>query len=177
MPGARDTPSYTHVVLFVTVVVAVFALILASKVMIVVPKDSVFVVERLGAYRATLTPGLHFIAPFIDRIAYRHSMLPKFEQFTDHAISRDNVPFSITSAFRWEIAEPRRATYATHDLHAFVTGVVRAQQREWVANHSSDDVRAATRQLEADVARAATSAAESAGVRIVEMTVQQVERG
>lgn len=163
--------------LFAFGVVAAFALIMLSKMLIVVPKDFVFVVERLGAYRATLTPGLHFLAPFVDRVAYRHSVLPRFEQFVDHAISHDNVPFSITSAFRWELADARRATYATPDLAQFVNGVVRAQQREWVAKHQGDEVREATRQLEADVTRAANDAAETAGVRILELTVQQVERG
>jgi regulator of protease activity HflC (stomatin/prohibitin superfamily) len=162
--------------LIVAAVVAVFVLVALSKMLVVVPEGSVFVVERLGVYRATLRPGLHFLTPFVDRVAHRHPMTPRAQEITDHAISRDNVPLSLTIAFRWAIADAQLATYAAADLPAFVQGVVRSQLREWVAGRSGDEVRESTRQLEADVARAVTAATESAGIRIEEVTVQRIER-
>lgn len=55
-------------ILFVAVVIFIF------KSLAVVPQQHAYIVERLGRYHATLTPGLNIITPFIDRIAYKHSL-------------------------------------------------------------------------------------------------------
>jgi regulator of protease activity HflC (stomatin/prohibitin superfamily) len=56
---------------FVLLVIAIIFVVQAVKV---VPQQSALVVERLGKYHATLTPGLTFLLPFIDRVAYKHSL-------------------------------------------------------------------------------------------------------
>jgi regulator of protease activity HflC (stomatin/prohibitin superfamily) len=56
-------------------VVAVFAAILiVLKSLKVVPQQSAWIVERLGRYHGTLGAGLNIIAPFVDRIAYKHNL-------------------------------------------------------------------------------------------------------
>ena len=58
---------------YVVVLAAVVALFITQTVK-VVPQQSAWVVERLGKYHATLNPGLNFLVPFIDKVAYRHSL-------------------------------------------------------------------------------------------------------
>ena len=157
-------------------VVVLFGIILFSKSWIRVPDGMAFVVGRLGQYERTLPAGTHFVMPFIDHVASRHSLVPKSGEIADTAISYDNLPVRIASTFRWRIVDARKASYEVADVTEYVTGVVRSRQREWLGRHAWKDIQETTRQLESDVARAAGEDAARAGVEIVEVTVQRVER-
>ena len=52
----------------------VIAVIFVIRSIKVVPQQNAWVVERLGKYHATLTPGLNLLVPFVDRVAYKHSL-------------------------------------------------------------------------------------------------------
>ena len=58
----------------IALVLAVIAIIFVMQTIKIVPQQNAWVVERLGKYHRTLTPGLNFVVPFVDRVAYRHSL-------------------------------------------------------------------------------------------------------
>ena len=58
----------------IILVIALFVLIVFLKTARVVPQKTVFIIERLGKYRATLEAGFHILVPFMDKVAYRHSL-------------------------------------------------------------------------------------------------------
>ncbi|MFZ8477469.1 SPFH domain-containing protein, partial [Staphylococcus aureus] len=58
----------------IALIILVIAAIFVARSIKVVPQQHAWVVERLGKYHATLTPGLNFLVPFIDRLAYKHSL-------------------------------------------------------------------------------------------------------
>ena len=97
------------IVAFGFVFVVVIVLI---KTAIVVPQQSGFVVERLGKYSKTLNAGFHILFPFIERIAYRHSLK---EQATDIdeqiCITRDNVQVGVDGVLYLQVLDPGRASY------------------------------------------------------------------
>ena len=141
-----------------------------------VPDDMAYVVERLGRYHRTLTSGSHFLTPVIDRVAFRHSLLPKRGEIADTAISYDNLPVRITSTFRWRIVDAQKASYDVASVDEYMTGVVKARQREWLGRHAWKNIRETTRQFEADVARAAGEDAARVGAEVVDVSVVSVER-
>jgi regulator of protease activity HflC (stomatin/prohibitin superfamily) len=58
----------------IALVLLVIAAIFIFRAIKVVPQQNAWVVERLGKYHGTLTPGLNFLVPFVDRLAYKHSL-------------------------------------------------------------------------------------------------------
>lgn len=58
----------------ITIVIAVIAAIFIIRSIKIVPQQNAWIVERLGKYSVTLTPGLKFLIPFIDKVAYKHSL-------------------------------------------------------------------------------------------------------
>ena len=56
----------------VALVIAVIAIVFVVRTLKIVPQQHAWVVERLGKYDRTLTPGLQFVIPFVERVGYRH---------------------------------------------------------------------------------------------------------
>jgi regulator of protease activity HflC (stomatin/prohibitin superfamily) len=92
----------------------------------VVPQQNAWVVERLGKFNEVLEPGLNIIIPFIDRVAYRHSLkevpLDVAEQV---CITKDNTQLAVDGLIYYQVTDPRLASYGTSD---YVTAIVQLSQ-------------------------------------------------
>jgi regulator of protease activity HflC (stomatin/prohibitin superfamily) len=108
-----------------------FAIIALAAVFVVegvrvVPQQSAWVVERLGKFNEVLEPGLNIIIPFIDRVAYRHSLkevpLDVAEQV---CITKDNTQLAVDGLIYYQVTDPRLASYGTSD---YVTAIVQLSQ-------------------------------------------------
>ena len=92
----------------------------------VVPQQNAWVVERLGKFNEVLEPGLNIIIPFIDRVAYRHSLkevpLDVAEQV---CITKDNTQLVVDGLIYFQVTDPRLASYGTSD---YVTAIVQLAQ-------------------------------------------------
>ena len=58
----------------IALIIAIIAILFVSRTFKIVPQQHAWVVERLGRYDRTLVPGLKLIIPFVDRVAYKHSL-------------------------------------------------------------------------------------------------------
>ena len=97
--------------IFALVLVAV-ALLFAVQGIKVVPQQTAWVVERLGKFHAVLNPGLNIIIPFIDRVAYRHSLkeIP-LDTPSQVCITRDNTQLTVDGVLYFQVTDPKRASY------------------------------------------------------------------
>lgn len=162
--------------LIVAIALAVIGMVVIKTGVIVVPRDSAYVVERLGAYRDTIMAGLHVLAPFIDRIAFRYTLQPQQRELTDVCITEDNVTVNVTSSYRWRIVDPHRFAYNAADGAEFVASLVRTHHRKWIGSRSLKDARESTRAMEASVVTSVTDAVREVGAEIVSANVYTVAR-
>lgn len=87
------------------------AMILAYMIRIV-PQAEAYVVERLGAYNATWTTGVHFLVPFVDRIANKLTLKEIVKDFDPQpVITKDNVTMQIDTVVYFQITDPKLYTY------------------------------------------------------------------
>ncbi|HYB13027.1 MAG TPA: stomatin-like protein, partial [Myxococcota bacterium] len=95
---------------------ALLTLMVVAKSATIVPQQAAFVVERLGRYQKTLQAGFHILVPFIDRIAYRHTLK---EQPIDVAeqvcITKDNVQVTVDGILYLKVLDPERGSYGVAD--------------------------------------------------------------
>jgi regulator of protease activity HflC (stomatin/prohibitin superfamily) len=77
-------------------VVLVVAIIFVARSLKVVPQQNAWVIERLGKFHGTLSPGLNILIPFVDRVAYRHSLkeIP-LDVPSQVCITRDNTQLKV----------------------------------------------------------------------------------
>ena len=92
--------------------VVVLGIIILVKTAIVVPQQSAFVVERLGKFNRKLDAGFHILVPFLERIAYKHTLK---EQAVDIAeqicITKDNVQVGVDGVLYMQVLDAPRASY------------------------------------------------------------------
>lgn len=100
------------VVIVVVVVVVIFVLVALARSIRIIPQGSAGIVERLGAYHTTLTPGLKILIPFIDRLRPLLDMREQVVSFPPQpVITEDNLVVSIDTVVFFQVTDARAATY------------------------------------------------------------------
>src|SRR5438105_2620546 len=100
------------VALIVILVVALFVIIMLARTVRIVPQANAGIVERLGRYRRTLTPGLAIVVPFIDRLRPLIDLREQVVSFKPQpVITEDNLVVSIDSVIYFQVTDPKSATY------------------------------------------------------------------
>lgn len=101
--------------IFITVIVAMIVLLIASNVRIV-PQSQVYIIERLGAFKEIWNTGLHFKIPIIETIRAKISLKEKVLDFKPQAvITSDNVTISIDTVIFYQVLDPKRLVYGVED--------------------------------------------------------------
>ena len=100
----------------VTGVIAIVAVIVIIRTAVVVPQQTAAVVENLGKYSRTLKPGFNVLIPFIERVAYKHSLKENaFDIPEQICITRDNVQVGVDGVLYLQVLNPERASYGIGD--------------------------------------------------------------
>lgn len=94
------------------VIVVVIALLIVVSCIKIVPQASAVILERLGAYKATWSVGIHFKAPFIDKVARKVSLKEQVVDFAPQpVITKDNVTMRIDTVVFFQITDPKLYAY------------------------------------------------------------------
>ena len=89
------------------IVIAVVVVIVLAKTATVVPQQSAFVIENLGKYSRTLQAGFHILIPFVERVAYRHSLKEIAIDIAEQiCITRDNVQVGVDAVLYMQVLDP-----------------------------------------------------------------------
>ena len=156
-------------------IVVVFLLVVgASLAVVIVPVDSVYVIERMGRYRKTLPVGFNVIMPIADRVAFKHTMALQTRELSDIYETKDQRRTSLASAFRFRVLNAQRASYGAADYLASLLETVRASQKRYIEGEAWDSLRENTRLLENEVLRNVDAFAETVGVKVLEYEVRDL---
>jgi regulator of protease activity HflC (stomatin/prohibitin superfamily) len=98
--------------LVIVLVVVVFVLVVLARTIRIVPQARAGVIERLGRYQRTLTPGLAIVVPFVDRLRPLIDLREQVVSFPPQpVITEDNLVVNIDSVIYFQVTEPKAATY------------------------------------------------------------------
>ncbi len=102
--------------LIVALAIVVVAVIIIAKTAVVVPQQNAYVIEKLGKFSRTLKAGFHILFPFMDRIAYRHTLKEQAIDIPEQiCITKDNVQVGVDGILYLQILDAARASYGISD--------------------------------------------------------------
>jgi regulator of protease activity HflC (stomatin/prohibitin superfamily) len=161
--------------LIVAVVVAVFAMIVISKIVRVVPQQQGWVVERLGKYYDTLGAGLHILWPFFDTVRYKHSLkeiaLDVPEQI---CITKDNVQVGVDGVLYFKILNPERASYGISDYTYAISQLAQTNLRSEIGKIDLDRTFEERTNINIQVVQEVDKASESWGVKVLRYEIKNI---
>lgn len=114
----------------VRLVVLAVVITFIVKSVTIVPQQHVWVVKRLGKFHATLSPGLKIVIPFIDRIAYKHSLkgIP-LDTPSQVYITKDNTQLAVDGVLYFQVTDPQRASYGSSNDIVAITQLAQTTLR------------------------------------------------
>jgi regulator of protease activity HflC (stomatin/prohibitin superfamily) len=159
----------------VTLALFVVALIVVIQAIRVVPQQHAFVVERLGRFYAVLQPGLNFVIPFIDRIAYRHDLreIP-FDVPSQICITKDNTQLQVDGILYFQVTDPRLASYGSSNFQVAITQLAQTTLRSVIGRMELDRTFEERDHINATVVAALDQAAANWGVKVLRYEIKDL---
>lgn len=156
-------------------VLIIFAVIFIYKSVKVVPQQDAWVVERFGKFNAVLQPGLNFIIPLIDKIAYRHSLkeIP-LDTSSQICITKDNTQLQVDGVLYFQVTNPELASYGTSDYVMAITQLAQTSLRSVIGTMSLDKTFEERDEINARVVQAVDEAAQTWGVKVLRYEIKDL---
>ena len=161
--------------LIVTAVLVLLAIIVVVKTAKVVPQQNAYIVENLGKYSRTLTAGFHILVPFLDRIAYRHTLK---EQAIDVAeqicITSDNVQVGVDGVLYLQVLDARNASYGIGDYLFAIAQLAQTTLRSEIGQIELDKTFEERSHINVRVVEELDKASDPWGVKVLRYEIKNI---
>ena len=161
-----------EIVALVLLVVVVVFIVRSVKV---VPQQNAWVVERLGRYHATLTPGLNILVPFVDRLAYKHSLkeIP-LDVPSQICITKDNTQLTVDGILYFQVTDAMRASYGSSNYIVAITQLAQTTLRSVIGRMELDRTFEERDVINSAVVQALDEAALNWGVKVLRYEIKDL---
>ncbi len=159
----------------VALVLLIVAAIFVVRAIKVVPQQSAWVVERLGKYSATLKPGLNVLVPFVDKVAYEHSLkeIP-LDVPSQVCITKDNTQLHVDGILYFQVTDPMRASYGSSNYIVAITQLAQTTLRSIVGRMELDRTFEERDAINTSVVAALDEAALNWGVKVLRYEIKDL---
>ena len=160
------------------VVVAVFLLVVVTlfKGVRLVPQGSKWVVQRLGKYQKSLSPGLNLIIPYIDVVAFKATTKDiVLEIPSQEVITRDNVVIIANAVAYINIISPEKAVYGVEDYELAIRTLVQTSLRSIVGEMTLDDALSSRDQIKAKLKTSISDDIADWGITLKTVEIQDIQ--
>jgi regulator of protease activity HflC (stomatin/prohibitin superfamily) len=165
-----ETRGYALGVFFIAVVAA-----FVVEAVRIVPQQSAVVVERVGRFHNTLEPGLRFIIPFFDRVAYVHSLkevpLDVPEQV---CITKDNTQLAVDGVLYYQVTDPRLASYGSANYIAAITQLAQTTLRSVIGKMELDRTFESREDINRHIVAALDEAGRNWGIKVLRYEIKSL---
>ena len=150
-------------------------IIFGFKSFTVVPQQEAYVVERLGRFHKVLNPGLNILIPFIDRIAYKHTLkeIP-LDVPSQVCITRDNTQLTVDGIIYFQVTDPKLASYGSSNYIMAITQLAQTTLRSVIGRMELDKTFEERDDINATVVASLDEAAVSWGVKVLRYEIKDL---
>ncbi len=146
-----------------------------SKLVLIIPMREKFVVERFGKFRGVLNPGLHFLIPLVDRVAYRHESREQCLNIPHQScISRDNIQIDVDGLLYIKVMDAYKASYGIEDYLNAAINLAQTTVRSEVGKLTLSQTFAERDALNSTLVREIDHASETWGIKVMRYEVMNI---
>jgi len=163
-----------------TSLVAVFGVVLLGiiiliKTAVVVPQQNAFVVERLGRFNRKLDAGFHILFPFIDKVAYKHTLKEQAVDIAEQVcITKDNVQVGVDGVLYLQVLDPARASYGIGDYMFAIAQLAQTTLRSEIGKIDLDRTFEERGTINANVVAELDKASDPWGVKVLRYEIKNI---
>lgn len=159
----------------VAVILFVIAVIFVTQSVKVVPQQHAWVVERLGKYNGTLMPGLNFLVPFVDKVAYKHLLKEvPLDIPSQVCITRDNTQLQVDGILYFQVTDAMRASYGSSNYIMAISQLAQTSLRSVIGKLELDKTFEERDIINAQVVQAIDEAALNWGVKVLRYEIKDL---
>lgn len=159
----------------VGVFLAAFFIALIIEGVRIVPQQNAWVVERLGKFHISLQPGFNLIVPFIDRVAYRHSLKEVPLDIAEQVcITRDNTQLAVDGIIYFQVVDPRLASYGTSDYELAISQLAQTALRSEVGKMELDKTFESRDEINQKIVSVLDEAGRTWGIKVLRYEIKSL---
>ena len=159
----------------VALILLFVAFIIVFKTAVIVPQQMAYVIESFGKYSRTLDAGFHFLLPFVDRIAYRHSLKEEAMDIAEQVcITTDNVQVSVDGVLYLKVLDPERASYGIGNYLFAVSQLTQTTMRSEIGKLELDKTFEARGHINANIVSEVDKASEAWGIKVLRYEIKNI---
>ena len=161
--------------LIIGVAAALLVIFALRRTLIVVPQQSAFIVELLGKYSRTLSAGFHILVPFMENIAYKHSLKERAIDIPEQiCITKDNVQVGIDGVLYLQVLDAARASYGISDYNFAISQLAQTTLRSEIGKIDLDRTFEERGKINVNVVSELDKATEPWGVKVLRYEIKNI---
>jgi regulator of protease activity HflC (stomatin/prohibitin superfamily) len=161
--------------MYVVLAIVVLVFIVLMKTAIVVPQQSAYVVETLGRYSRTIQAGFHILVPFVERIAYKHTLKEEALDIPEQVcITRDNVQVGVDGVLYLQVLDARSASYGITNYKFAIIQLAQTTLRSEIGKIELDRTFEARATINANVVSELDHASAAWGVKVLRYEIKNI---
>jgi regulator of protease activity HflC (stomatin/prohibitin superfamily) len=161
--------------LFVSLGFVVVVIIILLKTATVVPQQNAYVVERLGKFSRTLNAGFHILIPFIEKIAYKHTLKEQAVDIAEQVcITNDNVQVGVDGVLYMQVLDPGRASYGIGNYMFAISQLAQTTLRSEIGKIDLDRTFEERGTINANVVAELDKASDPWGVKVLRYEIKNI---
>jgi regulator of protease activity HflC (stomatin/prohibitin superfamily) len=159
----------------IAIVLLVLVVVFIAKTVKVVPQTNAWVMERLGKFHSVLTPGLNFVIPFVDKVAYKHNLkeIP-LDIASQVCITRDNTQLQVDGILYFQVTDAQRASYGSSNYILAISQLAQTSLRSVIGKLELDKTFEERDIINAQVVAAIDEAALNWGVKVLRYEIKDL---
>lgn len=155
---------------------AIAAVVTIVKTARIVPQRSNYVIERLGKYSRTLDSGFHLLIPFIDKVAYQHTLKEEVIDVERQAcVTKDNIQVGINGVLYMQVVDAQKASYGINNYRYAASQLAQTTMRSVIGQTDLDKTFEERAKINEDVVNALDEAATPWGIKVLRYEISDIE--
>jgi len=161
--------------LYVALAITAVVVFILAKTAVIVPQQNAYVIERLGKYSRVLRAGFHILIPFMERIAYKHTLKERAVDIDEQiCITNDNVQVGVDGVLYMQVLDPGRASYGIGDYMFAIAQLAQTTLRSEIGKIDLDRTFEERGAINSNVVSELDKASDPWGVKVLRYEIKNI---